>query len=201
MTIYLYTGTPGSGKSLHMAAEIYWHVRMKRRCICNFEIDKNIFKDGGKAFVYVENDELDFEYLEQSSRDYFANHPYKEGSLKLYIDEAQLLFNARDWNSASRKDWIKFFTQHRKLGYDVYLITQFDTMLDKQIRALIEYEYKHRKLNNIGWVGKCASLLALGHPVIVCVKYWYPLKERLAAEWIIGRRRFYRLYDTTKIFG
>ena len=45
-----------------------------------------------------------------------------------------------------------FFSQHRKLGYRVILVAQFSEMIDKQIRALIEYEYIHR--NKGKWVEK-----------------------------------------------
>ena len=36
-----------------------------------------------------------------------------------------------------------FFSQHRKLGFNIILITQSDRMLDKQIRSLVEDEVKH----------------------------------------------------------
>lgn len=198
MTIFLMTGTPGSGKSLHMAAILKWRLKRKLPTICNFEIAGANRLHG---FACIENDDLTCEYLEDFARDYFADKNFREGAIKLYIDECQLLFNARTWNDAKRKDWIKFFTQHRKLGYDVYLIAQFDTMIDKQLRALIEYEIKHRKLNNYGWVGRIASLLVLGRPVVVAVTYWYPMKQRISSEWIIGRKGLFKIYDTSKIFG
>ena len=33
------------------------------------------------------------------------------------------------------------------------LIAQFDKMVDRQFRALFEYEYVHRKVSNFGVVG------------------------------------------------
>lgn len=197
MTIYLYTGTPGSGKSLHMAKQIYWTVKRNLPVVCNFEM---CFPEDS-TFIFKDNSELSFEYLTDFSKEYFRDHKFKEGAIRLYIDECQLIFNARSWNAKDRADWIKFFTQHRKLGYDVYLITQFDTMLDKQLRSLVEYECKHRKLNNYGWVGKLAGIIFVRAPVIVAVNYWYPMKTRLSADWLIGTRKYYRLYDTAKIFS
>ena len=38
------------------------------------------------------------------------------------------------------------------------LIAQFDRMLDRQIRSVIEYEHIHRKVKNIGVWGKCLIL-------------------------------------------
>ncbi len=37
--IYLFTGTPGSGKSLHTAQVIYYQLRSKKPCIANFDIN------------------------------------------------------------------------------------------------------------------------------------------------------------------
>lgn len=156
--------------------------------------------DSAENVVCIENDSLTVDFLKEYSRKYFSDNPYKEGCIKLYIDECQLIFNAREWNARNRKDWITFFTQHRKLGYDVYLIAQFDTMIDKQLRALVEYEIKHRKVNNFGWFGRFISLFFIGRPVVCAVTYWYPMKQRLSSEWIIGGKRLYSIYDTSKIF-
>ena len=47
--IYLYTGTPGSGKSLHLAEAIYKSLRRGQPVIANFEINtQNIKKRKGK---------------------------------------------------------------------------------------------------------------------------------------------------------
>lgn len=200
MTIYLVTGTPGSGKSLSMAASIYWHVRMKRPVVANFDINRELFKDSG-SFQYLDGSEYTYENLRDISKEYFSEHPFHESTLRLYWDECQIWLNSRDWSKSDRRDLIKFFTQHRKMGYDIYLITQFDQMLDKQIRALVEYNFVCRKLNQVGWVGKLASVLFLGHPVCVSVQYWYPQKLRVGSQWTIGRKRLYRLYDSMALFG
>lgn len=205
MTIYLLTGTPGSGKSLHMARLIYWQTRRGNKCICNFEINEGMLKNEGN-YEYVGNELLSPYYLQDFAQNYISERkennqkPIQEGQIKLYIDECQLLFNARTWNEKSRKDWIKFFTLHRKLGYDIYLIAQFDYMIDKQIRSLVEYEIKHRKLNNFGKFGSIANAITFGKPITVCVYYWYQLKQRLRSETFIGGKKYYQLYDTYKIF-
>lgn len=75
----------------------------------------------------------------------------KEGAARLYLDEAQLLFNSRNWKE--NFGFIEFFTQHRKLGWDVYLIAHDIDMIDKQIRGLIEYEARLRNLNKVKPLG------------------------------------------------
>ena len=95
--------------------------------------------------------------------------------------------------------WLEFFSQHRKYGYKVLFIAQFDRMIDRQIRSLIEYEYIHRKLGNFGAKGKIMTLLALGE-VFVCVKRFYSLNERIGVEMFRARKSVYRLYDSYATF-
>lgn len=200
MTVYLFTGTPGSGKSLHMAQLIYWRCFAKKPVIANFEINAERVPNRARTFSLCGNDVLSPKALEDYARWYWDGRPVKEGEIKLFIDEAQLLFNSREWNKSDRAAWVAFFTQHRKMGYDVYLVCQFADMLDKQIRSLCEYEVKHRKVNNVGWVGKLIGLCAFGQTVVVGVTYWMGQKMRLGAEWTLARRKYYGIYDTFKTF-
>ena len=198
MTVYLFTGTPGSGKSLHMARLIYWRQRRGIPTIANFDIRKECINEG--YFESIDNGDLTPQVLQDFALDAYERNLCKrrEGAVNLFIDECQLLFNARQWNDSKRPDWIKFFSQHRKLGFDVYLISQFDTMIDKQIRALIEYEVKHRKMNNYGRIGRFVGFITR-KPVIVCVNYWYPMGQRLSSETFVGTKRYFEMYDTNKI--
>lgn len=202
--IFLYSGTPGSGKSCHQAEDILEYITWKDACIlANYEVNEDqLFQKAHKTaeFHTVENDSITPEFLKQFSKQYFSNHKFMEGKIHLYVDEAQIIFNAREWDMKGRKEWIKFFTQHRKYGYDIYMIAQFDRMIDRQIRSLIEYEYKHRKLGNAGLKGKAVSL-AMGGNTYLAVKYWYPMQERLGAEVHHIRKKYYSLYDSYKDFS
>lgn len=195
--IMLYTGSPGSGKSLAMAMEIYWHVRMGRPVLANFEINTDLFNDAS-SFLYVPEEKWNPKTFEDYARWYFRDHPFRESSIHIYWDECQVRLNSRTWRD--NQFWIPFFTQHRKLGYDVTLVCQHHEMLDKQVRSIVEYETNHRKVNNVGWFGKLVSICCLGHPVICGVTRWYGQKMRLSANWFMGRKKFYRLYDTYKMF-
>ena len=83
--------------------------------------------------------------------------------------------------NSNRAEWCTFFTQHRKYGYTVILVSQFDRLIDRQIRSLIEYEYKHRKINNYKAFGAVLGLFS-GGALFVAVIYWYGVKERVGAE-------------------
>lgn len=200
--ISLYSGTPGSGKSLHVAARIYWKLRRGLPVVANFDFNSECAigrKRGGGEFVQRDNDQLDPAWLRAYSTEYFKTHRFKEETILLVIDEAQLLFNAREWSAAGRAEWLSFFTQHRKFGYEVILVAQFDRMLDRQIRSLLEYEYIHRKVSNFGVMGWLLSIWTLGR-LFCAVKMWYPLREKVSAEWFVARKKYYSLYDTYKHF-
>ncbi|XCP83780.1 zonular occludens toxin domain-containing protein [Roseburia hominis] len=198
--IYLYSGTPGSGKSLHTARVIYYTLKRNMPVIANFAINLTKIPRCRGEFVEKDNESLTPEFLIQYSADYFSGQRAREGALLLVIDECQLMFNAREWNTKGRNKWLSFFTQHRKYGYDVILVAQFDRMIDRQIRSLIEYEQVHRKVSNFGWKGKILSSFCLGK-LFVAVKVWYPMKEKVGSEFFIAEKKFYSLYDTFGMFG
>lgn len=198
--IYLYSGTPGSGKSLHTASVVYWSLKRGVPVIANFAINTEKIKGKKADFIERSNDELSPDYLINYALNYANGKRIKEGSLLLVIDECQLMFNAREWNVKGRAEWLSFFTQHRKFGYDIILVAQFDRMIDRQIRALIEYEQVHRKVSNFGIKGKILSLI-MGGNVFVSVKVWYPMKEKTGADFFHARKKYYSLYDTFNMFG
>lgn len=199
MTIYLYTGTPGSGKSMHTAKLIMETLRYKRcPVVCNFPINPDT--KGYERFTFVENLKLTPDYLYDYARYYWADQPIREDNILLVVDEAQLLFNSRDWGQNDRMAWIEFLSQHRHFGYKVVFIAQFDRMIDRQIRALVEYEYVHRKMGNFGWKGKAIALLC-GGELFVCVKRYYGLKEIIGAEYSRKHKKLFRLYDSYSTFS
>ena len=92
--IYCYTGTPGSGKSYDATALIYNKIyRPKpKMVIANYNL--NIDEKHSKYFRYVPNNELTPDLLSEISNEYFSTHDFKESSLILVLDEAQLVFNS-----------------------------------------------------------------------------------------------------------
>lgn len=199
--IYLYSGTPGSGKSCHQAEMIYSIMQRKNGCVlANYSINVERIKHARGLFVECSNDELNPVDLIRFSRWFFKKHPFREGAIKLFIDEAQLLFNSRDWDKKGRSDWLKFFSQHRKYGYDVFLVAQFDRMLDRQIRSLIEYEVIHRKISAGGVMGSLVNFFLGGH-VYIAITVWYPMKQQLYSEYHHTYARYYSLYDSYSDFS
>lgn len=196
--IVLYSGTPGSGKSLDCARTIYNWCWKKKPVLCNFPVNVDKIRVRGRKDIrYVSNEDLTPDFLVGTARSHFAGRPMKENAILLIIDEAQLLFNARDWSAKGRDRWNWFFTMHRHFGYFIILCAQFDRMLDRQVRSLVEYEYIHRKVNNLGWRGLLLSCLMLSpFNLFVKVKVWYPMKERVDSEFYKAVPKYYRIYDT-----
>ena len=86
------------------------------------------------------------------------------------------------------------------MGFEVVLVAQFDRMLDRQIRSLIEYEWIHRKVSNFGIQGKIFSLL-FGGKLFVAVKVWYPMKQKVGSEFFMYKKKFSDIYDTYALFS
>ena len=201
--IELYTGTPGSGKSLHCASVLYKALRSKKNVIANFDINLSVFK-GRKIgeFLYCDNSELSPAFLMQYAIEHHrrnTNGNIAEGQTILVIDECQILFNSRDWNMKDRMAWCTFFTQHRKYGYNVILITQFDRLIDRQIRSLVEYQIIHRNVSNFKSFGAVLAILS-GGKLFVAVRQWYGVREKIDSTWFRLNKRYMALYDSYKIF-
>lgn len=202
--IELYTGTPGSGKSLHCARVIYEKLRRKGNVIANFDINLTVFKRKKIGeFICLDNSEIspDFLYrysLENHRRN--TNNRIVEGQTLLVIDECQLLFNSREWNVKSRMAWCTFFTQHRKYGYNILLITQFDRLIDRQIRSLVEYQVIHRDVSNFKTIGFILGLL-FGGKLFISITQWYGIREKISSSFFLLRPKYMRLYDSYKIFN
>lgn len=188
--IYLYTGTPGSGKSYHTAIDIVRKTKRKdfNKVIGNFMVTI----PNQKNYYYVDTLEMTPDLFMQFAEDHHV--PYKENQTLIIIDEAQLIFNSRDWNgkNSNRMEWIKFFSQHRKFGFNVILIAQFDRMIDRQIRSLVEYEVAHFKIGNyFKWLPMTAFM---------SVMRWYGQKMKVGHEVIVYRKKIGQIYNTYAVF-
>lgn len=198
MCIYLYSGTPGSGKSLHISERIQALNARRIPIICNLSINLNFLKYP-ELYIHVDLYELSpafliHEFIEFKKVDAVRS----EGDIFLILDEAQRKFNCRDYNASDRRAWLDFFSIHRHFFYNIILSCQFDSMLDKQIRGLIEIEVKHRRFWHLGFFGKLFEVL-LFRKVFYRIEYYYGLHQRLSATINFGGKRLYRLYNTYEI--
>lgn len=200
--IELYSGTPGSGKSLHLARKVRDSLKFSCPVIGTFHINQDmLYKNSKYPYTYVNIYELTPDFV----IDYYKNNQQYlkkgvEGSFLLVIDECQRIFNSRSWQTNSmRNEWITFFAEHRHFGFNVILVSQMDIMIDRQIRGLLEYNYIHRKVDNFGFFG-CFIKYFVGNFCVI--KQWYPVKnQNLGSEFIRGNKKLYNFYNTFEDFG
>lgn len=196
--ITLYSGTPGSGKSWHAVERVITLLSRGRYVIANFPIkftEKQIKKGMDKLFYYYPNEKITIDTLIEFAIDNGFIEKGKESQCLVVIDEAGGRFNCRDFKDSQRKEWIDFFSQHRKLAYDFIMVAQNDRMLDRQIRGYLEYEKKHRKINNFG------PFTFLPFTVFVAVEYWYAIKQRVGSEFMIFKKKIANQYDSMALFS
>lgn len=201
--VWLYSGTPGSGKSYMATVRAIDTLIEGKRLICNYKLELSSYdkiKDTSK-YTYVSYDNLTPEYLVDYAK---INHKRSgkvkeiEGQTLLIIDECASIFNSRDFNRSDRSKWLRFFAEHRKLGYNIILITQMDRSLDRQIRGIIEYNFVHRKLSNFGWRGWIIRFLTGNDYLCKCV--WYVSRIQTEVFYFKVKKKYYQAYDTFDIF-
>ena len=221
--IQIIQGTPGSGKSAVATVDMIEFLLSGGVVACNYSLVPGWHYKLAERNLYVrlgfkDRDELAESYwkrafkigtsdtLYQLSDRLRALVPpgkdgrFREGAGRLYLDEAQLLFNSRTWQK--NKEFIEFFTQHRKLGWDVYLIAHSVEMIDSQIRFLIEYEARLRNLRKV----KLFGLLPVSpYPVFLSIVRYSGIS---AGAGMVAWRRLYALnktyaslYDSMQVFA
>jgi len=128
-----------------------------------------------------------------------------EGRGVMVLDEAHNWLNARAWDSdpgdktlaradavARRLEVVRFFSQHRKLGWDVYLIAQQADLLDKQVRSLFEYHVQLRNLRKMKVGGLPVSPVNL----FLAVWTWHSAQRVVVRRELFGLNGTRKLYDT-----
>lgn len=163
-------GTPGSGKSAACVAMAIDHLRKGGVVAANFQLVdgwadqialRHPLSRFSSAYRYKLASSLYQRFFYVDSLDAIRSiNPkslsvgtmkddgtYYEGAGLLILDECQLVFNSRKWDK--NMGWIEFFTQHRKLGWNVLLIAHTLEMIDSQIRPLCEYESRFRNLQKV----------------------------------------------------
>lgn len=191
--IELFTGAVGSGKSYHALRRGIAKVNAFRRnlVVANFPIFPRTKREK-ENWIY--NPEPTVEWLINFSIE--KGFRGKEGYCLLIIDEAGIFFNSRDWQikGQERKEWIKFFSQTRKFGYDVIMVAQDERMIDRQIRSMAEFRVKHVQLRNYVW------LKWLPFRTFCYVTYWLGGSFRGTPQIDIFLPWIAKRYDTMRLF-
>ncbi len=113
-----------------------------------------------------------------------------EGRGIAIIDEGHVFMNAREWRDGNRKDIVDWMSATRKLGLDVYLITQDKESVDRQVRDRLTYHVTLRNLR---------QFKVLGVPIFP-FNFFLAIWQYHAAGKAIVKREAYRLNWTRRLY-
>lgn len=216
----VYSGTPGSGKSLHLAHLIRNYLRLGKRVISTCDIDTDLcflnpfrvfwinrtgkkpkrIKRNKKAdnFTFININEVkpDFLYEYAAKHHVFA----KEHQTLLILDECVAIFsptviseNIKLWN-----EWDTFFRKHRHIGYDVILVPQDKKLISRKVLYYCELETKHYNRKHHGFLGFLFSAF-LGS-FFSYTKFWRGTKDPLEQGFFTYKPIFGLMYNSYSMF-
>lgn len=209
MAVYIVTGKLGAGKTLLCVLKILDYLKAGRRVAVNVDVKMDkLCRPGNKHSRLVRLPDL------PSAEDLVGlgvgHETYDEEMFGgIFLDEAGVWLNSRDWNSGGRTDLLKFFLFLRKRRWDLWLCVQNVSVIDKQIRESIAehvvYINRWDKLKvpfifrlpgrilTLGiWKGNLPKL----HQAIV--KYGAKFNSPKVEDWFYQGKEFYSYYDTTQ---
>lgn len=209
MAVYIVTGKLGAGKTLLLIIRILTYLKARRRVAVNVDVRMNkLCKPANKHSRLVRLPDL------PSADDLIGLGVgcdiYDEEKFGgIFLDEAGVWLNSRDWNQGGRSDLLKFFLFLRKRRWDLWLCVQNVNVIDKQVRESIAehvvYINRWDKLK-IPFVFRLPlQILSLGmwkgrlpkmHQAIV--KYGAKFNSPKVEDWFYRGEEFYSYYDTTQ---
>ena len=199
MTIEMFTGKPGSGKSYDACRMLYRHLKKGGYAITNFEVRLN---EGVKGDLdYIPNSMLHPGVVIARAHDYWSSHEFEENGILVIVDEAQLLWNSRLWSKdKNRMAWLELLSQSRKHGLHMILICQADIMIDRQFRSLVEFEVKHVRVGSLGTIGLLIRYLMFSQ-VFYAKKFYYGDKIKIDSYFFRYSKKIGSMYDTLSTFA
>lgn len=197
--IYVITGMLGAGKSLLAVQRAIDYASEGRRIATNFNINFDAISKNPKS-------KLSASFITvlpsiPSSRDLLSlgvGGKFEDTAGALILDECAQFLNSRQWGDKDRDSIIKWLLHARKRRWDVFLIIQHESMLDKQIRqSLCEYivEVKRTDRMKIPFLPFKIPRLHIG-----VVRYGLDRNSHIADRWFTRGSEPMLCYDTTEIF-
>lgn len=210
MPVYIVTGKLGSGKTLSMVGRAREYIESGRPVATNVTLDiRGLVKRKPKAPVIRLPDRPTVADLELIGAVHSTGREELNGMLLL--DECGTFLNTREWGDKGRQAFIDWLLHSRKLGWDVFLIVQHTSLLDKQIRdAMAEYVVTCRRLDRIKvpFLGRLISWVSVGvlkgqMPQIhlALVRYGTGVGSMHADTWLYRGKDLYGAYQTVQVIA
>jgi hypothetical protein len=151
MSIWIYDGTPGSGKSQAAVEKIVANLKKGRKVYSNIDgHDDPVCLEGLRAMSGLSAIQFDekFEYIKpEKSRQFYR---YVEKGSLIVIDEAHKYFNVRKWADKENNDFFDWASTHRHHGFELLLITIKLSRIDTSVREIAEWTLRYKKTNYFG---------------------------------------------------
>jgi len=206
MPVYAVTGQLGSGKTLVCVGKIRDAIDRGCRVATNLDLRLELLSTRAKRGQIVRlPDYPDAEHLASLGVGNPSRNEAQNGVLVL--DEAGAWLNSRNWNDKNRHKVIEWMLHARKLGWDVFLIVQDVSLIDKQVRtAFVEHLVRCRRLDrfSVPFVGALFTMLgsALRLPQVHIANVFYGTGPGAVCveRWIYRGRDLWKSYETRQLF-
>lgn len=224
MPVYLVSGKLGAGKTLACVGRIQDALREGRRVATNLDLKlEKLFRPHAGKPVPSDGSSASHQPLtvmrvpdKPTSHDLdvigMGNESMDESKNGLLVlDELGSWLNAREWADKSRQGVIDWLIHSRKKGWDVYLIVQDVSLVDKQVRsALVEYLVTCRRMDRmrIPFFGPLIKFMSGGYMSgnmpkmhFGIVRYGVSPDAVVADRWVYLGRALYDGYETRQVFS
>lgn len=207
MAVYAITGKLGSGKTLVSVGRIMDYLRQDRPVATNLDLYLHRYFGQRSLASYVRLPDIPTVHdLQAIGKGNDLLDESKNGLLVL--DECGVFFNSRDWADKGRQSIISWLLHSRKLGWDVILIVQDISLIDKQIRtSLLEHVgiCKRTDRLNIPFIGGILKFFKIPHRPprmhLCSVKYGTDIHALVVDRWLYRGVVIQNCYDTRQIFS
>jgi hypothetical protein len=204
MPVWFVTGKLGAGKTLVAIGKIHDYLIGGRRVATNIDIDidelfrkrKNLKKK--VDFVRIP-DKPTVENMHMLGLGYEGDFIDDNKTGLLVLDELGTWFNTRNFRQDGRKELIDYFIHARKFRWDIILLVQNISLVDKQlIDSLCEYHVKCKRSDRLKFMGMTPPNWHVGEVFYNGIPE--TRKNRVEA-WIYTGKRYYKAYDSHQVFS
>jgi zona occludens toxin (predicted ATPase) len=146
MSLQLFTGVAGTGKTLY-ALQKYVIPELAKGTQVYTNIDGLILSRVSIIF------KIDMIQLERCYHQLINPSRFWEEIPKnalVVLDEAQNIFNNRDWQNPNNNDCVHYLMEHRHYGHHLIFLTPHIETVDSGIRRVCEFTYKHKSFSAMG---------------------------------------------------